>query len=114
MSEGEELMQAYMSMRNGATSQSSTHPALQSGIGSLGMGYGAGPSTLQLLNNQRAGSMKRDVSMSLDGDDNMSEIVPRKRQKQMVWDTSLGFISKEDLRGRRKFIEAERNDIYYS
>ncbi|UZJ57490.1 hypothetical protein CBS101457_006810 [Exobasidium rhododendri] len=104
LSEGEELMQAYMAVRDGEGSrQGSVHPALQEGSDASMLEFGAGPSATQyqMGSNYNEGSLKRGMSMSLDGDDSMSDLAPRKRQKQMVWDQTLGFVSKDDLRARQ-------------
>lgn len=111
LSAGEELMQAYLAMRNGVEIQdASAHPALQNGAGlpgpetdTLMMEFGAGPSSMHRHSELYGDtSLKRGVSMSIDGDEAMSEAGSRKRQKQMVWDAELGFVSKDDQRASRE------------
>jgi hypothetical protein len=115
LSAGEELMQEYLAMRNGADSRNSaSHPALQNGLGTdtLMMEFGAGPSSLSRQSEQFGEApLKRGVSMSIDGDESMSELGPRKRQKQMVWDSELGFVSKEDQRASRECNERGENGV---
>lgn len=105
ISAGEELMQAYLAMRNGATdsSHSPAYPALQDepNTDTLMMEFGAGPS-LHSPMFDKEGSLKRGVDMSVDGDEIYSEATPRKKQKQMVWDTEMGFVSTEELRAKRE------------
>jgi hypothetical protein len=118
LSEGEELMQAYMAIRDGVNSSQGllSHPALQSSSDSLMMEFGAGPSFTppQLAgHSHHEGSLKRGVSMSLDGDESMGETTPRKKQKQMVWDQELGFISKHDLRARRECFQTPSGTLSF-
>lgn len=112
-SAGEELMQAYFAMRNGAgdSGHSPGHSAfLQNGANTdtLMMEFGAGPSmNTSLLRDE--GSLKRGVDMSVDGDEMYSEATPRKKQKQMVWDAEMGFVSKEELRAKSECCLNKRN-----
>lgn len=113
LSEGEELMQSYMAMRDGAlgSRQGFAHPALHHEVGPdmPMMEFGAGALPFQRAGVVDDGSLKRGASMSVDGDETMSEIAPRKRQK-MVWDAELGFVSKMDVRARQGPRPAAKNE----
>ncbi|PWN36678.1 uncharacterized protein FA14DRAFT_159099 [Meira miltonrushii] len=90
-SEGEELMQEYLAMRDAATNndmRSIVHPALND----TRMAEDD-PNAMSRATTQN-GSLKRGASMSIDGDSMMSDANPRKRQ--MVWDSELGFISRQE------------------
>lgn len=90
-SEGEELMQEYLAMRDAATNndmRSIVHPALNE-TRIVEDDFNAMSRTTT-----QNGSLKRGASMSIDGDSMMSDANPRKRQ--MVWDAELGFVSRQE------------------
>ncbi|PWN53986.1 hypothetical protein IE53DRAFT_365862 [Violaceomyces palustris] len=54
---------------------------------------------------------KRDADMSVDMDeDRMSSISQSARKRQMVWDSELGFISREELRAREPAPPVPKNE----
>lgn len=97
LSEGEELMQEYLAMRDAASIEDGEkrgviHPALNDARMSEDVSTNEfNPMSRTTTQN---GSLKRGASMSIDDDSVMTDVNPRKRQ--MVWDPKLGFISRQE------------------